>query len=56
MRERVRLLDGTLDTGPLADGGFRVAAALPFDARPDTPEDPQPPQAPQIPQTQEPAE
>ncbi|MFI6443693.1 sensor histidine kinase [Kitasatospora sp. NPDC050543] len=32
MRERVRLLDGRLDTGPLPDGGFRVAAALPLDA------------------------
>ncbi|MFD0263310.1 sensor histidine kinase [Kitasatospora indigofera] len=32
MRERVRLLDGRLDTGPLPDGGFRVAAALPIDS------------------------
>ncbi|WP_371481748.1 sensor histidine kinase [Kitasatospora sp. NBC_00315] len=31
MRERVRLLDGRLDTGPLPDGGFKVAAALPTD-------------------------
>ncbi|MGW6918424.1 sensor histidine kinase [Kitasatospora sp. NPDC054939] len=31
MRERVRLLDGRLDTGPLPDGGFRVAAVLPTD-------------------------
>ncbi|MEU6232462.1 sensor histidine kinase [Kitasatospora sp. NPDC047058] len=31
MRERVRLLDGRLDTGPLPDGGFKVAAALPLD-------------------------
>ncbi|MEV7779023.1 sensor histidine kinase [Kitasatospora sp. NPDC088351] len=31
MRERVRLLDGRLDTGPLPDGGFKVAAVLPFD-------------------------
>ncbi|MFF0293927.1 histidine kinase [Kitasatospora sp. NPDC004614] len=31
MRERVRLLDGTLDTGPTADGGYRVAAVLPID-------------------------
>ncbi|MFG3049508.1 sensor histidine kinase [Kitasatospora sp. NPDC048239] len=31
MRERVRLLDGSLDTGPLPDGGFKVAAALPLD-------------------------
>ncbi|MFE0581919.1 sensor histidine kinase [Streptomyces sp. NPDC058874] len=29
MRERVRLTGGTLDTGPLPDGGFRVAARLP---------------------------
>ncbi|WP_441246248.1 sensor histidine kinase [Kitasatospora sp. McL0602] len=29
MRERVRLLDGRLDTGPLPEGGFRVAAVLP---------------------------
>ncbi|MEV7680346.1 histidine kinase [Streptomyces sp. NPDC088341] len=28
MRERVRLLGGTLDAGPLPDGGFRVAARL----------------------------
>ncbi|MBP0451760.1 sensor histidine kinase [Kitasatospora sp. RG8] len=31
MRERVRLLDGRLDTGPLPDGGFKVAAVLPLD-------------------------
>ncbi|MFF2038975.1 sensor histidine kinase [Kitasatospora sp. NPDC058170] len=31
MRERVRLLNGSLDTGPLPDGGFKVAAALPLD-------------------------
>ncbi|MFV2145095.1 MULTISPECIES: sensor histidine kinase [Isoptericola] len=30
MRERVRLADGTLDVGPLPDGGFRVAAQLPL--------------------------
>ncbi|MEU9554258.1 sensor histidine kinase [Streptomyces fumanus] len=30
MRERVRLAGGTLDTGPLPDGGFRVAAQLPL--------------------------
>ncbi|MFD7237113.1 sensor histidine kinase [Streptomyces syringium] len=30
MRERVRLVGGTLDTGPLPGGGFRVAARLPF--------------------------
>ncbi|GHB57464.1 two-component sensor histidine kinase [Streptomyces cirratus] len=29
MRERVRLTGGTLDTGPLSEGGFRVAARLP---------------------------
>lgn len=29
MRERVRLVGGELATGPLADGGFRVAARLP---------------------------
>ncbi|MFF3287204.1 sensor histidine kinase [Streptomyces sp. NPDC003023] len=32
MRERVRLTGGTLDTGPLPDGGFRVAARLPVTA------------------------
>ncbi|MFC5720081.1 histidine kinase [Streptomyces gamaensis] len=32
MRERVRLLGGTLDTGPLPDGGYRVAARLPLTA------------------------
>ncbi|MFJ2741182.1 sensor histidine kinase [Streptomyces sp. NPDC087440] len=32
MRERVRLTGGTLDTGPLPDGGFRVAARLPLTA------------------------
>ncbi|MFI6682096.1 sensor histidine kinase [Streptomyces sp. NPDC050485] len=31
MRERVRLTGGYLDTGPLPDGGFRVAARLPLD-------------------------
>ncbi|MEU7007199.1 sensor histidine kinase [Streptomyces sp. NPDC046332] len=30
MRERVRLTGGALDTGPLPDGGFRVAARLPL--------------------------
>ncbi|WP_328854705.1 sensor histidine kinase [Microbispora hainanensis] len=30
MRERVRLVGGTLDAGPLPDGGFRVAARLPL--------------------------
>ncbi|MEU3777806.1 sensor histidine kinase [Streptomyces sp. NPDC032472] len=32
MRERVRLTGGTLDAGPLPDGGFRVAARLSLDA------------------------
>ncbi|MFC5664079.1 sensor histidine kinase [Kitasatospora misakiensis] len=36
MRERVRLLGGRLDTGPLPDGGFRVAAVLPLDGLTDT--------------------
>ncbi|MFJ7491784.1 sensor histidine kinase [Streptomyces sp. NPDC097727] len=40
MRERVRLTGGTLDTGPLPDGGFRVAARLPLaPAPPPTSED-----------------
>ncbi|MFE7573759.1 sensor histidine kinase [Streptomyces sp. NPDC057521] len=30
MRERVRLTGGSLDAGPLPDGGFRVAARLPL--------------------------
>ncbi|MGX1909996.1 sensor histidine kinase [Streptomyces phaeochromogenes] len=30
MRERVRLVGGTLDAGPLPGGGFRVAAQLPL--------------------------
>ncbi|MFE2289749.1 sensor histidine kinase [Streptomyces sp. NPDC059452] len=30
MRERVRLTGGTLDTGRLPDGGFRVAARIPL--------------------------
>ncbi|MFB7496700.1 sensor histidine kinase [Streptomyces sp. NPDC056161] len=30
MRERVRLVGGTIDVGPLPDGGFRVAARLPL--------------------------
>ncbi|MEV0096936.1 sensor histidine kinase [Streptomyces sp. NPDC050738] len=30
MRERVRLTGGALDTGPLPDGGFRVAARMPL--------------------------
>ncbi|AGZ43185.1 sensor histidine kinase [Actinoplanes friuliensis] len=32
MRERARLLGGTLDAGPLPDGGFRVRADLPVAA------------------------
>ncbi|WP_336318175.1 sensor histidine kinase [Streptomyces lavendofoliae] len=39
MRERVRLTGGTLDTGPLPDGGFRVAARLPLAPAP-APEEP----------------
>ncbi|MEV4927219.1 sensor histidine kinase [Streptomyces roseoverticillatus] len=39
MRERVRLVGGTLDTGPLPDGGFRVAARLPFTTAPDADEE-----------------
>ncbi|MFC5906336.1 sensor histidine kinase [Streptacidiphilus monticola] len=31
MRERVTVLGGQLTTGPLADGGYRVAAVLPLD-------------------------
>ncbi|NYE36132.1 signal transduction histidine kinase [Nocardioides cavernae] len=38
MRERVRLVGGTLDVGPRPDGGFRVAASLPV--RPDEGEAP----------------
>ncbi len=34
MRERVRLTGGTLDTGPLPDGGFRVAARMPLPPAP----------------------
>ncbi|MFD3485569.1 sensor histidine kinase [Streptomyces sp. NPDC058665] len=33
MRERVRILGGTLDAGPLPDGGFRVAAQIPLTER-----------------------
>ncbi|WP_443047276.1 sensor histidine kinase [Streptomyces sp. NBC_00354] len=37
MQERVRLTGGTLDTGPLPDGGFRVAARLPLNDPTDDP-------------------
>ncbi|MGW8366154.1 histidine kinase [Streptomyces wedmorensis] len=40
MRERVRLTGGSLDTGPLPDGGFRVAARLPLAPDPAPPADP----------------
>ncbi|RLV08576.1 two-component sensor histidine kinase [Streptomyces griseocarneus] len=36
MRERVRLVGGSLDTGPLPEGGYRVAARLPFAEGPDS--------------------
>jgi signal transduction histidine kinase len=39
MRERVRLVGGTLDVGPLPDGGFRVAARLPALPAPPTGKD-----------------
>ncbi|MEU9293303.1 sensor histidine kinase [Streptomyces sp. NPDC048266] len=42
MRERVRLTGGTLDTGPLPDGGFRVAARLPLTPDPLPPDPPTP--------------
>ncbi|TJZ55653.1 sensor histidine kinase [Streptomyces piniterrae] len=45
MRERVRLVDGSLDTGPLPDGGFRVAARLPLTATP-SPSSPAPSASP----------
>ena len=34
MRERVAVYGGSLVTGPGTDGGFRVAARLPYDAEP----------------------
>ncbi|WP_314172439.1 sensor histidine kinase [Streptomyces winkii] len=42
MRERVRLIGGTLDTGHLPDGGFRVAARIPLPPAPPTGKDPAP--------------
>jgi hypothetical protein len=30
MRDRVRMFDGTLNAGPLPDGGYRVHARLPM--------------------------
>ncbi|MFF4736580.1 sensor histidine kinase [Streptomyces sp. NPDC001262] len=43
MRERVRLVGGSLDTGPLPEGGFRVAARLPLtDSDTDTAKEPRP--------------
>ena len=32
MRERATMLGGTLEAGPLPDGGFRVHARLPLEA------------------------
>ncbi|MEV0264866.1 sensor histidine kinase [Streptomyces sp. NPDC050617] len=46
MRERVRLLGGTLEAGPLPDGGFRVAARFPLTASPTAPADPTDPADP----------
>ncbi|MER7770422.1 sensor histidine kinase [Kitasatospora sp. NPDC096140] len=40
MRERVRLVDGRLDTGPLPDGGFKVAAVLPLGTSDNTSREP----------------
>ena len=34
MRERVAVYGGSLDAGPVAGGGFRVAARLPYDEDP----------------------
>nr|AAZ23060.1 probable sensor kinase [Streptomyces fradiae] len=44
MRERVRLTGGTLDVGPLPDGGFRVVAGIPLRT-----DDPLPDAAPLLP-------
>ncbi|UNS96868.1 histidine kinase [Streptomyces tubbatahanensis] len=40
MRERVRLVGGALEVGPLPDGGFRVAARLPLHPPAGTPMEP----------------
>ncbi|WP_369200619.1 sensor histidine kinase [Streptomyces sp. PU-14G] len=40
MRERVRLVGGALEVGPLPDGGFRVAARLPLHPPAGTPQEP----------------
>ena len=37
MRERAAAAGGTIEIGPLPEGGFRVAAALPLDTRPNAP-------------------
>ncbi|NGO12947.1 sensor histidine kinase [Streptomyces sp. HC44] len=42
MGERVRLVGGSLDVGPLPDGGFRVAARLPVAEPPSPAEEPMP--------------
>jgi signal transduction histidine kinase len=34
MRERARALGGTLEAGPLPEGGFRVRASLPVEVSP----------------------
>ena len=34
MRERASMLGGTLEAGPLAEGGYRVHANLPLGAAP----------------------
>jgi signal transduction histidine kinase len=42
MSERVRLYGGTLDAGPVPDGGFAVRAELPLEAPPREPSEPEP--------------
>ncbi|MFJ9605422.1 sensor histidine kinase [Kitasatospora sp. NPDC101176] len=37
MRERARLVGGRLETGPMPDGGYKVAASLPIDTSRETP-------------------